>query len=120
MTIGLVLIAVVSKEKSLGMLYSILPICVVGYSALTPSLQALLSLRCGADEQGEMLGVGQSMSALARILGPVVGVTLFKLGQEQPELGVALPYWMGAGLMLVGVGMVVALRFEQAKTTVKP
>ena len=119
MTIGLVLIAVVSKEKSLGMLYSILPICVVGYSALTPSLQALLSLRCGADEQGEMLGVGQSMSALARILGPVVGVTLFKLGQEQPELGVALPYWMGAGLMLVGVGMVVALRFEQAKTTVK-
>ena len=120
MTIGLVLIAVVSKEKSLGMLYSILPICVVGYSALTPSLQALLSLRCGADEQGEMLGVGQSMSALARILGPVVGVTLFKLGQERPELGVALPYWMGAGLMLVGVGMVVALRFEQAKTTVKP
>ncbi|MCX7421074.1 MAG: MFS transporter [Planctomycetia bacterium] len=120
MTIGLVLIAVVSKEQSLGMLYSILPICVVGYSALTPSLQALLSLRCGAEEQGEMLGVGQSMSALARILGPVVGVTLFKLGQEQPELGVALPYWMGAGLMLVGVGMVVALRFEQAKATVKP
>ena len=74
MTIGLMLIAVVSKERSMTMLYSILPICVVGYSALTPSLQALLSLRCGADEQGEMLGVGQSMSALARILGPLVGV----------------------------------------------
>ena len=118
MTFGLMLIAVVSKECSMGMLYSILPICVVGYSALTPSLQALLSLGCGADEQGEMLGVGQSMSALARILGPVVGVTLFKVGQKQPELGVALPYWVGASLMMVGVLMVVALRF--LKTTTSP
>jgi MFS family permease len=117
MTIGLVLIAVVSKERSMGMLYSILPVCVVGYSALTPSLQALLSLRCGAEEQGEMLGVGQSMSAMARILGPIVGVTLFKKGQEQPELGVALPYWVGAGLMLVGVSMVMALRFQKPKTS---
>ena len=66
-----------------------------------------------------MLGVGQSMSALARILGPVVGVTLFKLGQKRPELGVALPYWVGAGLMLVGVVMVVALRFQHTKAAPK-
>src|SRR5439155_20727658 len=70
MTLGLVLIAVTCGQKSLGLLFAIVPINVLGFSALTPSLQAMLSLRTAADEQGEILGVGQSMSALARIAGP--------------------------------------------------
>lgn len=110
MTIGLVLIAVTSGQKSLGLLFAIVPINVLGFSALTPSLQAMLSLRTPADEQGEILGVGQSMSALARIAGPLLGVWLFKLDKQQPANSVVLPYWVGAGLMLLGVVLVLSLK----------
>ena len=77
--------------------------------------QAMLSLRTAADEQGEVLGVGQSMSALARIAGPLLGVWLFKLDKQHPENSVALPYWAGAGLMLLGVVMVLSLRRQPTR-----
>ncbi len=116
MTLGLVLIAITCGQKNLGVLFAIVPINVLGYSALTPSLQAMLSLRTSADEQGEILGVGQSMSALARIAGPLLGVWLFKLDKQQLESSVVLPYWAGAGLMLLGVVMVLSLRSQPTKS----
>ncbi len=117
MTLGLVLIAVTCGQKDLWLLFAIVPINVLGYSALTPSLQAMLSLRTSADEQGEILGVGQSMSALARIAGPLLGIWLFKLDKLQPANSVALPYWAGAGLMLLGVLLVLSLRSQPTKST---
>ena len=117
MTVGLILIGAISNQKSTGLLFAVLPISVMGFSALTPSLQSLLSLRSGVDEQGEMLGVGQSMSALARILGPVAGLSLLRVGEQRPALGVALPYWVGASLMLVGVLLVLMLRSKPATVT---
>lgn len=115
MTLGLALIAVTCGQQSLWLLFAIVPINVLGFSALTPSLQAMLSLRTPADEQGEVLGVGQSMSALARIAGPLLGIWLFKLDKQEPANSVALPYWVGAGLMLVGVLLVLMLRQPPAQ-----
>ena len=43
----------------------------VGWGLLAPSLQSLVSRRAKANEQGEVLGVNQSASALARVIGPV-------------------------------------------------
>jgi len=43
----------------------------VGWGLLAPSLQSLVSRRAMANEQGEVLGVNQSASALARVIGPV-------------------------------------------------
>ncbi len=103
MTAGLVLIGVAGQQESRAMLYAVLPISVVGFSAVTPSLQALLSLRSAVTDQGGILGVGQSMSALARILGPVVGMVLY-------ERNVNYPYWGGAALMAVGILFVLSLR----------
>ena len=85
------------------MLIIVLPVVVVGFSATTPALQSMLSLNSGGDEQGEVLGVGQSLSALARIAGPVVGMTL-------QERNLALPYWFGGLLMAVGIAMVIRLK----------
>ncbi len=116
MTLGLAAIGMITGQKSLGLLFAVAPLGVIGFSALTPSLLAMLSLRIAADEQGELLGVGQSMSALARIFGPLVGVALFQHGQNRPEIGVALPYWVGASLMLLGVVMVLSLRSPQTSS----
>lgn len=103
MTIGLLLIGVASHQTSFPLLFCVLPVVVVGYSAATPSLLSMLSLTSRSDEQGELLGIGQSMSSLARILGPLAGLMLH-------GMGIAFPYWFAAALMLVGALMVFGLR----------
>ncbi len=103
MSAGLLLLGWTSQQNSMALVYAALPVAVVGYSATTPSLQALLSLCAGDDEQGGILGVGQSMSALARIMGPLIALPM-------QGLDLALPYWVGAGLMAVSLGLVITLR----------
>lgn len=92
-----------ASDRAFWNLIAILPVVVVGFAATTPSLQAMLSLNSGGDEQGEVLGVGQSLSALARIVGPVVGLTL-------QEKNLAYPYWFGGALMGLGIVMVARLK----------
>ena len=74
----------------------VLAVAVVGFAFLTPSAQALVSRRTSAERQGEILGVNQSASALARILGPILGNTLYSLTPTH-----MLPYLFGAGLLLL-------------------
>lgn len=102
MTAGLVLIGVSAVVQSKSMLYAVVPIAVVGFSAVTPSLQSLLSRHTAATQQGGILGLGQSISALARILGPAMGIPL-------NGIDVALPYWVGAGIMALGIMLTLAL-----------
>lgn len=75
-------------------LYIALTAAVVGFAFLTPSAQALISRRTSADRQGEILGVNQSASAMARILGPIFGVTLYKAHDSH-----LLPFIAGAVLL---------------------
>jgi DHA1 family tetracycline resistance protein-like MFS transporter len=74
----------------------IMTLAVVGFACLTPSVQALISRRSDANIQGEILGVNQSASALARILGPMVGVSLFFATPTH-----ILPYLLGFVLLVV-------------------
>jgi len=103
MTAGLILIGLSAHAQSKGMLYTVLPIAVIGFSAVTPSLQSLLSRHSAATQQGGILGLGQSISALARILGPAMGIPL-------NGVDVALPYWVGAAIMGCSILLTTALR----------
>ncbi|QDT52924.1 Tetracycline resistance protein, class B [Caulifigura coniformis] len=98
----------VEGRDALWRLFLVLPISVAGFSALNPSLQSLLSLNTSSEEQGEVLGVGQSLSSLARIIGPLVGIPMLK------QSGVQAPYWLATVLMLIAAGFVARLR-QQAK-----
>jgi MFS family permease len=82
-----------------------LAIAVVGFALLTPSAQALVSRRSDPTKQGEMLGVNQSASALARILGPAVGLPLYKLHPSH-----LLPYAFGTVLLLLMLPLVPRIR----------
>ena len=75
-----------------------------GFSALTPSLQSLLSRNAQASDQGAILGIGQGIAAVARILGPFIGIVLFK------SAGVPYPYWMGAIIMALSIFLILPLR----------
>jgi DHA1 family tetracycline resistance protein-like MFS transporter len=89
----------------LGLELAALAVAVVGFAFLTPSAQALVSRRTPADRQGEILGVNQSAAAVARILGPVLGLTLYK--QTPSHL---LPYVFGAGLLLLMLPLLPRIR----------
>lgn len=87
-----------SPSALMPLMLSTLTVCVVGFSFLTPSAQALVSRRADPDRQGEILGVNQSCSSLARILGPVVGLTLYKVSPM-------LPFLVGGFLVLAMLPM---------------
>ncbi len=106
MTVGFCLIALTGLSVLPGgALWAILPIVVIGFSSVNPSLQSLLSRAAAADEQGMVLGTGQSLSSLARILGPALGIALLRQGA-------ALPYFLGAGLILCGGLLVTQIRLQ--------
>ena len=111
MTVGFSLIGITGLKILPGMaLWFILPIVVIGFSAVTPSLQSMLSQAASSDEQGSVLGTGQSLSSLARILGPLLGMPL--LGQSA-----SLPYFLGAVLILSGGALI--LRMPGKRSTEK-
>jgi MFS family permease len=95
-------------------LHGALAVAVTGFGCVTPSLTSLISRQAAEGHQGGILGLGQSASALGRILGPVVGNLVYApLGPEGerlatvvlPILGATdhhrLPYLLGAGMALV-------------------
>jgi MFS family permease len=82
-----------------------LTLSVVGFAFVTPSAQALVSRRTDANQQGEILGVNQSASAMARILGPIFGVVLYKSTSTH-----LLPYAFGAILLILMLPMMPRIR----------
>lgn len=82
-----------------------LTIAVVGFALLTPSAQALVSRRSDPERQGEILGVNQSASALARILGPIYGLTLYTATKDH-----MLPYLLGGALVLAMLPLIPRIR----------
>ena len=99
--VGFALMAFAASSASLPMLFASLVTIVCGYACLQPSLYSLLSRWSDPQRQGTVLGVGQSVNALARIFGSALGIPMLKAAFFLPF---ALPYVVGCGLMLsVGV-----------------
>ena len=102
--VGFGLIGYAASIGSVNWLFISLAVIVTGYSCLQPSLYSLLSRWTDPRQQGKVLGVGQSVSALARIVGSALGIPLLKAN-------LLLPYWLGAVLMLfVGAAIWFACR----------
>ncbi|HEV3258112.1 MAG TPA: MFS transporter [Gemmataceae bacterium] len=98
---------VASRGMLLGCALLVMTVAVIGFAFLTPSVQSLVSRRSDPLRQGEVLGVNQSGAALARILGPLVGLSLFDL----PHTSHILPYACGAAVLIVVC--VLSLRIHQ-------
>lgn len=75
-----------------------------GQGTLTPSVSALVSRAAPGGEQGRLLGVSQSLSALGRVLGPLLGGVAFA------RVGIGAPYLAGAALALLAGAALVAGR----------
>jgi DHA1 family tetracycline resistance protein-like MFS transporter len=74
----------------------------LGMGLVQPSLNSLISRRAGSEEQGEVLGVSQSVGSLSRVIGPAAaGIFFAGFGRS------AAFYW---GAVLVALAFVVALK----------
>ena len=83
----------------------VMTLAVVGFAFMTPSVQSLISRHTDLTRQGEVLGVNQSASALARILGPFLGLTLFSAVPSH-----IVPFACGGALLVVVFAFTLRLR----------
>ncbi|MBY0507922.1 MAG: MFS transporter [Bryobacteraceae bacterium] len=87
--------------------YGALTLLSVGSGLAAPAMQSLVSQRAGGNEQGEIMGVVQSLGSLSRILGPLWAGFTFD------AFSPTAPYWTGFGMMVVS--LVLVLWFIQRK-----
>ena len=72
----------------------------LGTGLINPSLTGSISILTSAEEQGEVMGVNQSMSALGRILGPALGGFIYgHFAQEAP-------YFLASLLMFLCIALI--------------
>jgi MFS family permease len=106
---GFIVLARAATAPSVPLALAGLAIVVTGFAFMTPSLNALLSRWSDPTKQGGILGIGQSMSSLARILGPLAGVPLVENRPLAESLGVKsaeLPLYLAAAMMAVGLVLI--------------
>jgi MFS family permease len=82
----------------------------IGNGLNSPSLSSLISRAASGDHQGGVLGVSQSMGALARVVGPLIGT--WTLG-----FGISVPYLTGGAAMMVACVFAVAFVRQPAPAT---
>ena len=106
---GLALIAVGLLVMPAARTVEVLSVAVsalaLGMGLTQPSLNSLISRRAGREEQGEVLGVSQSVGSLSRVLGPAAAGYFFG------EFGRNAAFFWGAAL--IAVALVLALRLPR-------
>jgi len=92
-----------------GAMVAVFILIAVGQGIASPSLHSLISRGTSADEQGLVLGTNQSLSALARAVGPSLSGALFVAAP-------ALPFFVSAGILGLSVFLsIAAVRRREAK-----
>jgi MFS family permease len=84
----------------------VLAVLTFGQGVTNPSISSSISQVTGAEDQGGILGVAQSMGSLARIFGPIWGGLVFD------HLGYQYPYVTG--------GLFMTLAFVLSVSSIKP
>jgi DHA1 family tetracycline resistance protein-like MFS transporter len=97
---GLLLIAF---SRTPPVLYVALALLALGTGITNPANQSMLSKQASPGGVGGVLGVGQSLSTLGRILGPLAGGWLFL------NAGLQSPYYLGCGVMLLSFAIALFL-----------
>ena len=71
----------------------------IGQGITSPSLHSLISRATSEDEQGFVLGTNQSMSALARAVGPALGGVIFTVLSPQA------PFWASSAILVLSLAL---------------
>lgn len=99
--VGLILMST-AQSLWLWIVYTMILAAASGF--VIPSLTSLISQLSSQDVQGGILGLNQSMASLGRIMGPIIGPTIFQL------VGPRSPFLASAGLVLLALAIIYPLR----------
>ncbi len=109
--IGMVSEIIGYSFMAVSALFSLYPLFIAGIflfgfgdSIIGPSINGMLSKSVQASEQGRIQGGSQSIQALARIIGPIIG------GKIYVSLGHAAPAFMG--IILIAAAVFVLNRYK--------
>lgn len=90
MAVALGLIAV---SNNLYLLFVAITLLALGNSISGPLLSGLISKKTPDDEQGNIMGVSQSIGSVARIVGPVAGTFIYS------QIGLRAPYLIATAIL---------------------
>lgn len=100
--------------KNLAVLAVSQTLIALGTGFTNPSLLGSISLLVSGSEQGTALGTTQSLSSLARVIGPALGGFLFGLGHigsfSLAHINTRLPFAVSCTLMLISIFLVLIKR----------
>lgn len=94
------LVIILLPSTDLG-LYMLNPLIAIAQGITSPNLTATISMQANAGQQGEILGINQSMQSLGAFIPPLIGGYLITFGAN-------VPIWVGAFLVLLAWGMFIA------------
>lgn len=100
---ALALVVLPFAGGKVGLVVATAPLA-IGAGLSQPSLASLLSRLAASEDQGGTLGIGESASAIGRVVGPVSGTWTFA------NVSMAFPYVIAAGLMAVSALVSAAVR----------
>ncbi len=115
MTLGLAAMPLVPPPLFVPLELLVIAVFAVGYALVLPTGTALVAIIVGDGPQGQVLGQYQSVGALARIVGPLLGGVAYQVGQP-------VPFFAGATLMALalavafGIGVGDTVRVEPVLT----
>ena len=107
--VGFAVLILAIRMASIPGLYTGLLIISAGFAFIQPPLHALVSKWATSSQQGSVLGLAQSLNAMARICGSAIGIPLLKKS-------ISLPYASALLLMLVtAVIIAIANRWNKSE-----
>ncbi len=96
MSFGMILVPVV---RNIGVFAASIPFVATGSGIMQTVIPGFISKKSDKDEQGEMLGLAQSVNSIAFVPGPIIGGIIFQLA------GSAVPFYLSAGMLVVAFGL---------------
>jgi MFS family permease len=103
MLISIGMIPVIVKTGVYNHMLILAVFLAIGTGIYNPSQSSLVSRSVPADQQGGILGLNQSMSALGRVLGPALSGVFF-------EMNHGLPFFAAAALLALALGLALAVK----------
>lgn len=112
-TIGIFLMAIalalIALSNNMNTVFVAITFLAFGNSITNPVLSGLLSKLSPGDEQGNILGISQSIASISRLIGPLLGTFIYG------AFGPRVPYYFSTSLMAVTV--IFSIFFLKIKTT---
>lgn len=102
-------LSLIPLNTSLTYLAVVIGFLAIGLGSVSTTVNSSISLTSKPEEQGQMMGVSQSLSALGRIIGPILSGYLIKVSY-------AFCFYLGGFFMLLGLIIVLRKRHSLPST----